>query len=54
MTGSEAHSEHWISPGSSESSHLWEDPRLPGSAEGREEFQGAESQAEYYPGSVSA
>lgn len=52
MTGSKACSEHWTGPVSSEFSLLWEDPRLPGSAEGRKEYQGAESQAGYYPGSV--
>lgn len=52
MTGSEACSEPWTGPVSSEFSLLREDPRLPGSVEGRKEYQRAESQAGYYPGSV--
>lgn len=52
MTGSEECSEHWTSPVSSESSPVQEAPRLPGSPEVRKEYQGAESQAEYCPGSL--
>ena len=51
-SGPEARSERWAGPVSSESHSVQEDPRLPSSEEVKKEYQGAESQAEYYPGSA--
>lgn len=52
VSGPEARSERWAGPVSSESRSAQEDPRLPSSEEVKKEYQGAESQAEYYPGSA--